>query len=166
MALRIAFGSKAGTGKNTCAEYLQKEYGGKILKFATKVYAIADQTQQILGLSRKKDTTLLRFIGEGFRKLYGDDIWLNVVVKQIKLLSNETNIYITDLKYPNEFKKLKEMGFITVRVNRPIDRDPNAESEIALDNFTADFDFVINNDSSLEELYDQVEKIVKLQQHK
>lgn len=75
------------------------------------------------------------------------------------------NWIITDCRFPNELKAVKDRGGITIRVNRgfdvlngkcTIDVHP---SETALDN--AEFDYVIDNNGSIDELIEKVVVILK-----
>jgi len=66
---------------------------------------------------------------------------------------------ITDCRFPNEFKAIKDKGGIVIRINRgginPINAHP---SETALDDF--EFDYVIENNGSLEDLKESVNFIL------
>jgi hypothetical protein len=73
---------------------------------------------------------------------------------------------ITDMRFPNELSYIKDRGGITIRVNRDTgvqwatsDGANEHPSETALDN--AEFDYVINNDGSLEDLILSVAEILK-----
>ena len=156
--MRIAFGHKARVGKDECCKYLKSRYNGDILAFSDTLYEVCYGIQKTLNSNQQKDPKLLQFIGEGFRKLYGEDIWVNKLVEKI---NPDNDTYVSDLRYPNEFQKLKDLGFITVKINRPnriIDRDPNHISEIALDNYK--FDYEIDNDGTLEDLYNKLNKLM------
>jgi len=85
---------------------------------------------------------------------------------------------ITDMRFPNEMEAVKNRGGITIRVNRPkatesigmdiIDMENNQvvksyrksehESETALDN--AEFDYVIDNNSDIHHLIEEVRKML------
>jgi hypothetical protein len=79
------------------------------------------------------------------------------------------NWIITDMRFPNELKAVKDRGGITIRINR-ISRKIDGESyfnlnsnnehssETALDN--AEFDYVIENDSTIEDLIHTVNLIL------
>ena len=79
------------------------------------------------------------------------------------------NWIITDMRFPNEMEAVKEKEGITIRVNRPVhalSQENNAvqlhPSETALDN--ADFDYVIENSGSFDDLMVKVEAILKKEQ--
>jgi len=85
------------------------------------------------------------------------------------------NWIITDTRFPNELKAVKDKGGISIRVNREIKHQVESlggttdvpkghqlanqhESETALDNAT--FDYTINNDGTIEELILKVKEIL------
>lgn len=87
-------------------------------------------------------------------------------------MKENKNYIITDTRFKNELKAVKDRGGITIRVDRPrivgirfILKDgaykdeiiKEHESETSLDNAT--FDYYINNNGSLEELIEEVVKI-------
>lgn len=163
--IRIAFGNKARAGKDTAGAYILNKYGGERLSFAETLYDISYDVLASLGLPKQKNPALLQCLGGGLRARLYPEVWVDVVKRKIlqtDTVAPDTNLVVTDMRYPNEMRMLKEHGFITVRVNRenrPIDRDPNHESEIALD--SAEFDYTINNDGTVEELYEKIEKIIR-----
>ena len=86
------------------------------------------------------------------------------------------NWIITDMRFPNEYQAVKQRGGITIRVNRynstcvcvddssldcltPCSRKPQHESEVALDHVT-DWDYVIDNSGTIEELVEKVRTIL------
>ena len=68
------------------------------------------------------------------------------------------NWIITDVRYPNEAKAIKEKGGITLRVNRKTNNTSSHESETALDNYQ-DWDYVIDNNGSIEDLIKKVKDL-------
>ena len=79
------------------------------------------------------------------------------------------NWIITDTRFENELKAIKDRGGISIRVNRPVLKETSYEkayretheheSEKSLDSAT--FDFVINNDKDIEHLINEVRKILE-----
>jgi hypothetical protein len=123
----------------------------------------------------------LQMIGDGFRKIR-EKIWINKTFakKGIPLI-------ISDVRYPNEFKRIKQEGGINILIGRPdfLSDDPNPSEalirpyvEWCLKNLeqpvtlldsvikeTApdgikDFHIFIRNDSSLEEFYQRIDRVV------
>lgn len=84
------------------------------------------------------------------------------------------NWIITDNRFPNECKAIKDRGGILIRIERNFDIVPDAngnpmtvpkvniqhESETALDNYK-DWDYIINNDGTINQLVEMVETILK-----
>jgi len=66
---------------------------------------------------------------------------------------------ITDMRFPNEYDAIKSRNGIVIRINRPGVPVNNHPSETALDNFK--FDYVINNDGTLEDFKIKVEDCLK-----
>lgn len=65
---------------------------------------------------------------------------------------------ITDLRFPNEYKSIKDKGGICIKINRPGLTKSNHSSETSLDNH--EFDFVIDNNGDLEHLSLEVKKFL------
>jgi hypothetical protein len=106
------------------------------------------------GAAKIKEITMreyLRNIGNDGRHLFGDDIWLNL------LLSNRDRrfhwhhvVVITDVRYNNEAMAIRNKGGFIVHINRPdIQRDDH-ESEVGIHPQLVDY--IINNDQTLDVL--------------
>lgn len=50
---------------------------------------------------------LLISIGDGFKEIFHEDIWIDKTISKIDKLSNK-NVVISDVRYMNEVKKLKQ----------------------------------------------------------
>ena len=70
------------------------------------------------------------------------------------------NWLITDVRFPNELQAIKDSGGIVIRVNRnnSLFKSVIHESETVLDNAT--FDYVIDNNGTIEELVIKVKEIL------
>ena len=119
---------------------------------------------------------LLQLIGtECGRNIIHPNIWVNALMNEYKPIpikdlkeGNEVvmqqydlpNWVISDLRFPNELKAIKDRGGITIRINRDSYLKSNDvhESETALDNAT--FDYVIENNGTIEELVEKVKQIL------
>jgi len=68
---------------------------------------------------------------------------------------SDTNWIVTDCRFPNEADAIKNYGGIVVRIKRANTKPINGHiSEIALDDY--DFDYVLNNDRTIEHLKTKV----------
>jgi hypothetical protein len=77
----------------------------------------------------------------------------------MKHVSPPSKWIVTDVRFPNEAKAIKDRGGVIVRIDRPGISPVNAhESETALDNWT--FDFKIANVSDLVSLRQSVEVLL------
>jgi len=90
------------------------------------------------------------------------DYWLK------KILEQEGNIIVTDVRVPHEYEVFKAAGAVAIRVETS--RETRAArgtlagetdiTEVGLDNIT-DWDFVVDNNSSYENLENQINTIIK-----
>lgn len=111
---------------------------------------------------------------EGLRNGLHENIWVNALMADYHddetLSKLGSYIYmgkpyppckwvITDTRFPNEAKAIKERGGIIIRVIRPgIEAINDHPSETSLDDWN--FDYVINNDKDIENLIDQMQVIM------
>jgi len=120
---------------------------------------------------------------EGMRDGLHTNVWINALFadykRKLELVKSDSPKYdlkveesgeypnwiITDMRFPNEIAAVELRGGITIRVNRPVhalSQENNATqlhpSETALDN--AKFDYVIENDGTLDELVKKVSAIL------
>ncbi len=90
------------------------------------------------------------------------DYWLNKIIEQ------DGNIMVTDVRVPHEYEVFKNAGAISIRVEA--DRETRASrgeligetdiTEVGLDHIT-DWDYVIDNNSDYETLKEKVFQIIK-----
>ena len=118
------------------------------------------------------------------RKNFHDDIWIASL--ENKLRNSQDDVVISDCRFPNEIQAIKQAGGIVVRVVRgpepewydaamSINRGPNGNSTWALSGRKLEqlgvhasetswagtqFDVVLDNNSTLDDLYQQVKQIV------
>ena len=113
---------------------------------------------------------------EVLRNHFHDDIW--VASLENKLRKTTRNVVITDCRFPNEVKAIRKHNGLVLRVKRGIDpewfevaertnRGETNEMKLRSDVHPSewswagtDFDAVLNNDSSKDELYLQVKSLV------
>lgn len=159
-SLRLAFGYKAGVGKDTAVTYLVDKYGGKHLKFADSLYDILYYSQRVCGFEEIKDRKFLQWVGTEWARAKDPDVWVKKLLSQVKKIQNISNIFISDLRFPNEFLALKKAGFKLIKIESERTRDIDHISEISLDN-EDDWDFIIENNGSKSELFDKIEIVLK-----
>jgi hypothetical protein len=199
-----------GTGKDTVADYLvnihqfRRESFANTLKDAVaSVFGwdrelIEGRTRQArewreqvdpwwagrLGMPDLTPRWVLQYWGtEVVRRGFHDDTWIASL--ENKLRNSEDDIVISDCRFPNEIKSIKDAGGIVVRVARgpepkwyPIATAVNAgdkhigwsiaKSELIKYNIHAsetawagtEFDAVLDNNGTLDHLYSQVNDLV------
>ena len=102
---------------------------------------------------------LMQLLGtEAGRQIIHPNIWVNALFADYE---PDSKWIITDVRFPNEAKAIKEKGGIMIRINRPnfIGKDFDHLSETALDDYDG-FDYVIENDSdSVRDLVDIVKEL-------
>jgi hypothetical protein len=178
----VALGGFARAGKDSAAQALVDHLGFRRVAFADKLREfllrlnplVAPGVQPAFG-AHKSITTVQKVIDEygwdGYkdspygdhmreymqrlgtecgRELISDSIWIDAALKD-----TEDNIVIPDLRFGNELAAIKARGGHTIRIVRPgVGPVNNHPSEFALTD--DDFDYVIMNSSSLEDLHSTV----------
>ena len=197
-----------GAGKDTVADYLVNFHGYKRESFAN---SLKDAVAQVFGWPRellegrtkesrdwretrdewwskrlKRDITprwVLQYWGtEVVRKGFHDDMW--VASLEHRLLNRQNDIVITDCRFPNEIKAIRNAGGRVIRIKRgpepawfddacSMNRGPSQNMSWALSKHNVEelgihasetawvgqkFDATLNNDGSLDELYSQIER--------
>jgi hypothetical protein len=163
--MRVAFMGLMRSGKDTSAAYFIEKFGGTIVSFAAPLYEMQKAIYNIAGLPEKKDRMLLQWLGTEWGRAIDQNIWVNVAVNRIKETPEDTNIYVTDCRFENEEKALRELGFTFVMLKAPIqdlvERGASGtqhESEKFAASYTG-ADFTIANNAGLSELYHELDKV-------
>lgn len=165
--MRIGFAGQSGAGKTTVAQRLAMVRGGRIVSLATPLKNVA----LTLGWDGKKDDRgrqYLQKLGQLVR-WYDPDFWVDRALRAIEMntmnVGPEFNVYIDDVRFPNEVQKLRDNGFIIVYLNGRGLPDPDAEwrrdeSEL-LDRWTADY-IVQSDRGKLAELHYRIDALYEL----
>lgn len=178
----IGLSGYARSGKDTVAEYLVKNYGFTRMAFADPMKealyrldpqitfggmaglslawavdksgweVVKDEAPEVRGLLQRMGT-------EVGRNMFGEDFWVDYAIGQSW---KNDNVVFSDVRFRNEASAVQKNWGQNWRVNRPGTLAANAHiSETEMDGYK-EFDTVIHNDGSLEELYAQVDKIMEL----
>jgi hypothetical protein len=117
------------------------------------------------GLKDERGRQYLQKLGQLVR-WYNPDFWVDRALWTIEQNARpDTNVYIDDVRFPNEVEKLREKGFIIVYLNGRGLPDPDAEwrrdeSEL-LDRWTADY-IVQSDRGKLAELHYRIDALYEL----
>lgn len=167
MLPNILIAGRAGSGKDTVADYLVKEYGYKKIGFADYVYKIAEELFGMKGKNRK----LLQDIAQSLRRIDS-----NVLVKHAfyKIDEIQNPVVIADCRQPNEYVTAVQNEFIPIRVvadekvrlERLIMRDKQSQYksllEANIETGVDNYEFIeINNTKTKEELFKQVDLLLE-----
>lgn len=176
----IGICGKAGAGKDTIGDYLVEKFAFKkisladpIKRLVKDVFALDDHTvydriAREQPLERWPEWTvrkLLQFIGtELFRMQIDDSIWVKSLWYKIQD-DRENNYVVSDIRFANEldyFRKISEEGgFYCIKVVRPGQNGMVGIQGHASESYDLDGDFLINNDETIENLYNKIDNLMK-----
>lgn len=175
----IVLAGKIASGKGTVSKYLTDKYNASSHRFSAVLRDILSR----LYMKHIRDNMLKLSIM--LRKNYGEDILAKVMSEDVKKDDNKIIIIdgvrrLDDIKYLRqlpEFKLVfvkadmrKRYERITRRGENPDDKsktfeefekDHQGEAELKIKDLENVADVVIDNNSGLEELYEQVDGVVK-----
>ena len=158
--MRLAFGYKSRVGKDTCVDYLISKYGGKKLSFASPLYDILHYAQRACGFEQVKDRKFLQYVGTEWARGQNNSVWLDKVKEQLRT-DPEPNLYISDLRFCNEFEMLRKQGVTLIRLDSDRALIDDHESSISLDETTDDmWDYIIENNRPLPFLFQALDEMV------
>jgi len=156
----IGLGYKKQVGKDTFVQAVQKYFP----EIASQRIAFADPLKFMLwqplfekyGFSidifnNPATKPILRPMAKSYGNFMRDyvdqNFWRDKAIEKID--PNVLNMF-SDMRYPNEFEKIKELGGITFKINRLSADDNDSDySETALDGY--EFDYEIDNNGTIEE---------------
>lgn len=171
----VGISGKAESGKTTFANLLKenfKEKGQKVMliNYGDMVKYIACQYYNWSGNKDEEGRTLLQKIGTERGRNIDSLIWIQMVEKIINICSRDYDIaIIADCRFPNEFERWEERNIeikkiLVERVNHNNKLTPEQRehpSETSLDHYD-NWDFLVNNDATLEDLERRVNTIATL----
>jgi len=102
---------------------------------------------------------ILQLLGtEGGRDVIHPNIWVNATLGD---LTDNDRVIITDTRFPNEVEGIKRKKGIVIKIIRPSKVSTSSHpSETALNDYT-NWDYVIVNDGTLEELETKVTEMLR-----
>lgn len=171
----IGLSGYARSGKDTVADFLCRMHAFDKMAFADPMreallklnpnidmegYRVTlEQAVDAVGweglkpLSTELRPLLQRFGTEVCRHMFGQDIWVKTTMMRIPF---GRKVVLADVRFENEADAIRKAGGVVWRIERPgIDPANNHASEHALDHY--DFDLVIVNDGTLNDLKAKVE---------
>lgn len=172
----LAFGYMARTGKDTAAMYLHKEHGFNKLAFADplkKAVSIIYRLnhEQLHGELKDKidpfwnesPRQILQKVGtDGLRNGHRQDVWTKAAERTIMNRPHE-NWVISDVRFPDEAEMVHRLGGKVIMLTGSFNSRKTIESASAAhesENIMSSYngwDAIIDNNSTLEYLFEQVE---------
>ncbi len=180
----IGFLAKKRCGKDTVSDYIVQNYSFTKLSLADPLKSAVGELfgfshEQLYG-DLKEDIDhnwkvsprlVLQWFGtDVFRRdincIIPDikgDFWVEAMKIRYKNLTKEdpnARFAIADVRFPNEVKAIHELGGIVIKIERPgCDDSDQHESEKNIDSIK-DYDILIENNGSLEELYSKIDSVI------
>jgi hypothetical protein len=180
------YSSVMGSGKSTIANYLVEKHGFVLVKFAEPLKAMietlvpflnpmcvdpkdytegSEKEKKLFGFDGLTTRRLMQTLGtEWGRNTIMDDFWVRIAKNRINTIRAFSHgevggIVIDDLRFPNEYQVLKELGAEFWKVERPdaVEYVEHA-SEGLLNNHY--FNISVDNDGSTKDLEDLVDYFV------
>jgi len=183
----IALTGNKGSGKTTIAQYLEKKYKFIPYAFADPIKSalkiIFDWNDDFFSPDKKEKIDpywgvsprqMMQFFGtevaqifltqhfSNFKKKIGKNLW----VKHFEKFYNRNkhrDIIIHDLRFPHEYKFLKSIDTIVIKIVREWENNTNSTdlhvSEQLIDTIPYDYKIVNNN---INEIYNQVDNILSI----
>lgn len=189
----IAFAGPKGSGKDTAAARLLTRNEIERAEFFVRTpfaYGVKEICKMVFGLTNDEveDSTLketkldrwpfetprklLQDIANHFRDEYSPDVWVKTWERRIQNIGNACAL-ITDMRFPEEVQRVKDMGGYIVYVQRDsaeeklnqaiAEGDPLATnvSESHWDFIKESADEILYNNGMVQDIFDPVEAIVK-----
>ena len=169
----------ARNGKDTTADIIREYYDNKGLKTANDSFAyyMKDYAKRITGWDGSDETKPREFLqqfGTNLVRTHIDNnFFVNRMIEDLKVFDYFYDVItISDGRFPVELDTIrKQRNNVTIiRVERPnfdnglTDEQKVHPTETALDDYS-NYDYVISNDGSIDELKDKVIKILKEVDH-
>lgn len=163
MPIKLAFGYKMRVGKDTAVDYLISKIGGEKLSFATPIYEIVSFAQKTANLPIYKDRQLLQYIGTEWGRGLDPNIWVNILIDKSNKIADK-NLFISDLRFKNEFTILQQNGWTCVRIDNTNPTEiSNHASEVDLDTLEDNkWDYIIKNTASLDLFYTNLDNMIDI----
>lgn len=185
----IGITGEIGCGKSTAVNYLKSKYGFTEYMFAKPLKDIAVtlgfEEHQVYGTQEQKleVNNFWGISGREFLQKFGSEVCRDYVPKILPNMkfndctmwvrlfekyyseSKSERVAVSDVRFEDESKKIKELGGIIIRINRPKKQvSQNTEHLVHKSELQADKivpDITIENDGSLKNLYNKLDKVMK-----
>jgi dephospho-CoA kinase len=172
--MKVAIVGRIRSGKDTVGDMFIKDYGCTRMAFGDEIGRVI-QDYFPDAFKDGKPRRHYQHIGQRFRDL-DPDVWVKQLEKRLKInyVKGVRRVVITDMRQRNEYEFLKSLGFQVIKVETAdeirLERmnangdqftlaDLNHETEQQID--ALPYDYLISNNTSLEDLYKQVQHVAE-----
>lgn len=176
----VGFVGRKGVGKDTAADVLVQNKGYVRRKFAQPIKdicAIAFQVPSalldgpekeiLIGKHQLSPRQMMQIVGtDFFRAHIHENFWIHHFQDWVADQPPSTNVVVTDIRFQNELDAVQRLGGIVIKIERSSGegrhQDTDAHvTESGIDNLK-NVDVVLQNDGSVQDLWDHVEDAVRL----
>ncbi len=178
--LLVGLSGKAGSGKSTAAAYLVEYHDYRAFAFADALKDVVGRAfgfslEQLHGQLKevpdprfgKSPRWCMQYLGTDILRSIWQEIWiwhLHQSIMDVLSLFGQRPIVVTDVRFRDEAEALKRMGAVLVRLERVEAGAQNGISEHVSETDLAlqweGFDFLIVNNRTKEQLFEQLALIV------
>jgi len=184
----IGFGGKPGSGKDTAADHLVDNDDFTKVNMSTAIAELAALINPIMGhapgirgffgkLERYNDVVArrgftdaknhrevrssLQNIGTGVRDIVDANVWATIAAEVIQAHRGAGRpVVLSGVRYPNEADVISDAGGTLVWVARPgLAEDTNSAHAVENSISRSDFDVVIDNDGTIDQLHSRTEAV-------
>lgn len=184
----IGISGKAGSGKDTIADYLREEYGFAKIAFAEPMKTFCADLfdwggEELYGPSELREIVdpewgfsprkALQMLGTEWGRALNENMWVKIGLNKAKqkIQDGYPGVVITDCRFRNEIDYVKAAGGSVIRIVRGQNTGGSGgiaghASECEQDGIPASaFSAVITNDGTKSQLYSAVEEVIDLLKH-
>jgi hypothetical protein len=164
----------AGSGKDEIGRYLESKYKFHKDSLAAPVKSIASLLWNVNDLSIFNDTNLkekklkdanlsprkmCQIVGHELRGICGEDIWCENLIRRF---GTNGNLVITDNRYGNEIQFFKKYFNVkSIRIQRNNFKGSVGFKNHKSESIDFDTDFIIQNDGTIDNLYNKIDDVMK-----
>lgn len=175
----LGFVGPIASGKGTACQYLRDRHGAPTYRFSTPLRDVLDR------LYLPQARANLQNLSLGLRQTFGDDLLASVIAHDVAA-DQSPLIAIDGVRRPTDLTQLKDVpGFFLVSITadqqtrydrirvrgentddaaktfEQFQQDEQAEAEKQIQDIAAAAAFTVNNNGTREQLYEQLEAILK-----
>lgn len=175
----LGFTGPIASGKEVAKKYIEKKYGASSFKFSTILRTILD----FVAVEQNRDNIIA--LSTFLRQQYGEDLLAKAIAKSVTEAKNDF-IVVDGIRRMADIEYLKKVPGFTliaidakpeIRYQRSVSRNENLgddvksyyqfladhqkETEATIPEVMAKANYQINNTGNLEDLYDQIDKIIE-----